>query len=161
TVTNTPTVTPTPTHTSGPGPLLWINPPTSTVTGIGATRTIIVTTSNITDVFGIEITMSYSPTILTVIDANTAMVGTQVIPGPCPQASFVVTNAVSLVNGIIEYRVSQTLPTPPCNGGIVLYVVFECVGLGTSPLSVDDVLIAAIDYEIEHTVQDGVITCQP
>jgi hypothetical protein len=145
--------------------LIWVNPSTRTLSGIGAQGEVFIFLSNITDVYAIEVYLSFNEAddIVTVVDANTTTTGVQVLPGNCPQPQVVQENLVELTTYTTEYVVTQTGATAPCNdGGVVMTIKFECLAIGTTNLTMDDVLVLDRESNIlDITAQDGSIVCQP
>jgi hypothetical protein len=128
---------------------------------VGQNGPVTIQLLNITGVSGVDLSLSYNPAFLTVIDANTGQLGVQVLEGVCPEADAVFTNEVDIGAGIIDYIVFQINPTPPCPGGLVLTINFECFAIGSTPLEFDFSQISGSGLEIEHDYQEGTITCQP
>jgi uncharacterized repeat protein (TIGR02543 family) len=142
------------TRTSGSAvaALLWLNPAASEVPPGGSTS-LALQLDDIMNVYGIDVRIGFDPAILSVVE---------ITPGVCPQPDFVVVNEVT--GGTISYAVTQLNPTPPCNGGIVATLEFECVpGLAAevgSAVTIDSSLVANPDgIPLDHTVQNAVVTC--
>ncbi|HLF90691.1 MAG TPA: cohesin domain-containing protein, partial [Anaerolineales bacterium] len=158
----TPTFTPTPsmTATSSDQPLVWVSPDTQTVQVNGQPGQALIQLSNFTDVYDMDLQLSYDTDLITIIDANTSQTGTQVLPGTCPQPDQVFINIVDTEEGNIDYQVSQVDPTPPCDEGIVVTVNFTCIANGTAFLFIDDTFIVdGNGEELTHEVEDGLIFC--
>jgi len=134
-------------------PLLWLNP-INPVTDVGQELDVVIQLDGANDVFGSEINLSFNPAILQVS-------GTSISPGTCPQPDFVAANFADNTAGTINYGVTQLSPTPPCDGGVLATISFECVGEGVSPVS----FISSIVNDQNGTVipsdtQNGTVECQ-
>lgn len=139
--------------------LLWLNP-ASAATDRGATTNVVVQLDNITDVFGIQLSLSFDPTVLQVVDADAGTSGVQINPGSCPRTDFVVSNTADNGAGTIQYAVTQ-LALPPCDGGTVATIQFQCIAGGTSSeVNFSDSLISdGSPTPISHTTQSSTVTC--
>jgi len=84
-------------------PLLYIDPP-GEVVQVGSSYTATVTLTGISNVYGIQMDLSYDPGILEVV-------GSAVTPGDCPQPDFVVANTAT--GGSISYAATTLSPNPP------------------------------------------------
>lgn len=158
----TPTTEPSPTGTpdSASDPLLWINPPSLTLSSNSGQGTVLLYLSNITETYSIDVKLAYNPAILTVIDDDFSTSGVQVQPGVCPSPQIVGTNSVNTTTGTINYAVSQLGATAGCNGGIVLAVLFQCTASGTSSLTITDSQIFNRDLDgLIHFRQVGTLIC--
>jgi hypothetical protein len=144
--------------------LLMLDPPEA-IAVTGSSTTVDVQLSDISNVYGIEMTMSFDPAILSVVDANGAKPGVQIGPGSCPAPDFEVANLADNGAGALEYAVVQLSPTAPCTGGNVASIEFMCVaGLEsevTTPITITSSLISDPDLlAIPHTTQNGAVRCE-
>ena len=114
---------------------------------------------DITDMYGIEIELSFNPNILQVQDDKPGTVGTQIQPGdlPNPERGFVVQNAADNQAGTIAYAFSLLAPSPTAFGsGALARIRFKVVAPGTSPVAIQRVVIVAKDSCcLQLTTQDG------
>jgi hypothetical protein len=116
--------------------------------------------SDASDLYGVELRLSFDSSILQVIDVDTTAAGIQVSSGDCPQADFSVLNVVDNAGGTIDYVVSQLNPTPGCSGGQTLEIEFQCSGIGTSPLIFTQTILAdSAGQAINFENTNGSITC--
>jgi hypothetical protein len=115
---------------------LWIDPPSEEV-AIGSTTTVDIMVGDVTNLFGIELELTFDPSIVEVV-------GAQLTPGSCPIPDFVVVNEASA--GTIRYAATSLSPSPPCSpGGVVASITFEGLAAGTSPVSFTSWLLADPD----------------
>ena len=133
-------------------PLMWLNP-ANPVASVGGAVDVDIQIDDVTDVFGAQVDLSFDPTLLQVT-------GAQLTPGTCPQPNFVATNVADNIAGTIEYAAVQLSPTPPCNGGVVATITFECTAEGISPVTFGSSIISDPNgIPIPHGTQDGVVEC--
>jgi hypothetical protein len=142
------------TDPTGPPALLWLDPQFPEIS-IGASDLIDLRLDNISNVYGAEVSLSYDDTILEVV-------GGAVTPGTCPAPDFVATNTAG--GGSVDYAVTQLNPTPPCNGGVVASIEFQCLP-ATPPDTLTNVTIAHSlisdpdGTSIPHNVQNATVLC--
>ncbi|MGD8597555.1 MAG: cohesin domain-containing protein, partial [Anaerolineae bacterium] len=134
--------------------LLWLNPASSSI-AVGNSNTLTLQLDDITEVYGMEVALTFDPAFLEVI-------GDSVTPGDCPEPDFVVVNTVDNSAGTIAYAVTQLGSVPPCDGGTVASIEFQCKAQ-TSPsttVSIDSSTISDSDGSpIAHTTQNAEVTC--
>ena len=134
-------------------PLLWLNP-TYPVATIGGTVDVDRQLEDVTGVYGAEVHLSFDPDILQVT-------GEELTPGTCPQPDIVAANIADNLAGTIDYAASHIWPTPPCDGGVVATINFECIAEGVSPVTYNLSEIADLDgFGIPHGTQNGTVECQ-
>jgi hypothetical protein len=114
---------------------LWIEPPTDEI-AVGSTTTVDIMVGDVTDLYGIELELTYNPAIVEVV-------GAQLTPGSCPIPDFVVLN--DAIGGTIRYAVTSLFPSPPCAGGVVASITFEGLTEGISPVTFTYWLLADSD----------------
>lgn len=145
--------------TSG-NPLLWVNPATPNL-AIGETVTVTIQLDQATDVFALEMAMTYDPSVIQIVDADPGTNGIQVTLGDCPAPDFVIQNMASNITGTLDYAVTQ-LSIPGCAGGTVAQVAFQGIANGVSPFTFESSLIADTNgISVTHTTQAGWISVGP
>ena len=141
------------------GALLWLNPASNTIS-IGDTTNVVIQLDDVTNVYGVEIELSFDPTILAVVDADLGEEGVQISEGVCPTPDFVLINSADNTTGTIESVLTQLFPTAPCDGGEVATIEFQCVSEGTSPISFTHSLISDPDgFVIDAPTQAATVEC--
>lgn len=114
---------------------------------------------SIPDLYGVEIQLSFDPTILQVQDDKPGTVGTQIRPGefPNPEQGFVVQNAADNEAGTIAYAFSLLSPSPTAIGsGALARIRFKVIAAGSSAVAIERVVIVGADQCcLELTEQDG------
>ena len=107
--------------------------PSALQLNVGDITVIEIRIDNVTDLYAVDIQMSFDPAILQVLDADPAQDGVQIEPGDFLAADFVVDNEVDNVTGDIFYAVTQLGSTPPVSGsGVLARVSIQAIAPGTS-----------------------------
>jgi hypothetical protein len=141
--------------------ILTVDPVSSTVL-FGDTTTLDIMVREVADLYGVQLTISFDPGKVEVVDADTGTPGVQIAPGTCPSPDWMVMNTVSNATGVISYAVIALNPSPPCNGeGMVASIEFHALSGGESIIHFSEWILANRDGgEIETTVQDGTLSVQ-
>lgn len=139
--------------------VLTVDPLTSTVQ-VGDTTTLDIAVQGVTDLYGIDLTLSFDPSKVEVVDADSYTPGVQIAPGACPSPDFTVMNTVSNTTGVIGYAVVAFYPSAPCNGeGVVASIEFHALSEGESPIHFSEWILSNRDgVKIESTAQDGTLS---
>ncbi|MGD8466545.1 MAG: cohesin domain-containing protein [Anaerolineae bacterium] len=137
---------------------LYLDPVAATVPA-GASTTVEIRVDGVSDLYGLQLELSFEPTAVEVVDADSSTAGTQITPGTCPAADFTVVNDASNASGVISYAVTALNPTPPCAGnGVVASIEFRALAEDTSVLQFDDWILANQDgMEIQADAQGGTL----
>jgi len=145
-------------HAVQPQAVLRVSPSTLEVK-VGRQTTIDVEAAQVSDVYGIEIHISFDPSVLEVVDADSSEEGVQIEPGTFPSPDFVVRNAANNQAGTIDYAATQLPPSEPSDGdGVVARITFLAKRTATSEVRFDQFLLA--DYRgsgIQAVSQPGEI----
>ena len=143
TPTLTPTETPTPTSTPVEDCANLNFDPVSTEIPLNQNKTVNIHISDVTGLYGTQLQLSFDPSKVQVVDADTNKAGVQISPGSCPTADFVAQNDVDNVTGTITYSATSLSPTEPCGGsGTVASITFEGIAAGNSPIVFDSSLLS-------------------
>lgn len=116
------------------------------------------------DVYGLDVSATFDPAIVEVVDSDPAREGVQIIPGPFPQPDFLVRNIADNEAGTLRYVTTQVSPTLPINGtGVVFSVQFRGKVLGKQSALVIESVQMADRYGVKLAVspQDGVLNVVP
>lgn len=112
------------------------------------------------DLYGADISLTFDPAAVRVVDADTATAGVQITAGSCPARGLMILNEVDNATGAIRYALTQLNPQPACDGGVVAHVRFACLGTANSPVTVSRSLVSNTEgAAVSHTTRDGVIRC--
>jgi hypothetical protein len=102
---------------------------------------------NVAGLYGVEMELSFDPTIAQVVDADPVTPGVQIQPlGSFLSPDFVVMRGANNSTGIIDYAATQIFPQAPVSGsGPVAAVTFQSVTNGTFSMPYIDALLVDID----------------
>lgn len=140
-----------------------IQPATQTI-GIGETTTVEVQIQDVSDLFGVDLRLSFDPSVVKVVDSNPLAEGDQVEPAEFLDISegqgFVVENTADNTAGTITYAATLLSPAEPVSGsGPLLRITFEGLAEGDSAVILESALLSNSDaQQIPTTTQDGSIT---
>lgn len=95
--------------------IVWLDGPEDAV-AVGDEITVTMRISDVVDLYGIDVTLHFTPTDMEVVDIDEVAPGMQIASADCPEPDFVVTNEADNTTGSIEYIVTQLNPTPPVSG---------------------------------------------
>lgn len=114
--------------------------PASAELQCGATQDIAIRINDVTDLFGVDVRLTYDTDVLEVVDANPSAPGVQVASGDLPDVSagagYVQINAVDVDTGAISYAAIRLSPAPAQSGsGVIASVTFRGKAAGTSPVT--------------------------
>ncbi|HQV30033.1 MAG TPA: cohesin domain-containing protein, partial [Thermoflexales bacterium] len=129
--------------------------------GMLVTASIVI--SDVANLYGADVRLTFNPAILAVVDANGGQSGVQITPGPLltSQGPYqIFTNQVSNTAGTITYIVFQFTPTPPFTGTDVLATIqFQALAPGISPINFSYIELGTnTGFVIPQTSQAGSIT---
>lgn len=134
--------------------------PIEAVAVTGSSTNVDVTSSDISNVYGIEFSITFDPAVLSVV-------GESLTEGTCPMPDFVVANTADNTAGTIQYAATQlATETPlPCDGGVAASIEFMCAaGLEdevTTPVTITTSIISDPDgLPISHSRQNGTVRCE-
>ena len=135
--------------------------PSSSDVDVDDTITVDVRIEDVTDLYGVDVRLSFDPTLLEVQDADgNPTNGVQIQGGSFPAPNFVVKNEADNSAGTIWYAVSQMNPTEPVSGsGVAASITLKGLVEGTSSIAFTYQKIVERDGDpIPATTQDGQIT---
>jgi uncharacterized repeat protein (TIGR01451 family) len=137
---------------------LYIDPASAT-TSISGTTTVDVRIRDVTDLYGVQLHLSFDPSIVQVEDAI-AGGGVNIEPGDFLDPGAVVyTNDVNNTTGVIEYVQSRQGTVPGVDGsGLLARITFHGESAGTSDLDFTlHILSDPLSVPIPHDYADGEI----
>ncbi|MGD8969221.1 MAG: cohesin domain-containing protein, partial [Anaerolineae bacterium] len=150
-------------RTQSPGipeerPMLFIEP-ASAMTSISGTATVEIRIQNVTDLYGVQLHLSFDPSIVQVEDAIPGG-DVNIAPGDFLQPGAVVyTNYVNNSTGEIEYVQSRQGAVPGVDGaGLLARITFHGEAAGVSPVEFTlHILSDPMSVPIAHGHADGEI----
>jgi LysM repeat protein len=128
------------------GPVLAADPvvkisPSTTQLDVGQTATVYVEVSGISNLFAIEVHMSFDPNVVEVIDADASTAGVQIGHGDFLKVEFVAQNTADNTAGKIDYAVTQMGSEPGKDGsGKVAVITFKGKAAGSTNVTINQVL---------------------
>jgi hypothetical protein len=139
---------------------LWLSPETTTA-GPGETVFMSVQLESASLVSGVDLSLTYDPAVLLVLDADPNEDGVQITPGTCPEPEFFIYNEANVISGTIQYAVVDLGVDAGCTSGEVAQIDFQCIGLGTSDVSFspETEISDPEGITITLTTQNAAITC--
>jgi LysM repeat protein len=135
--------------------------PDSQTIQVGDTTTVDVQVENVSNLFGVDLQLSFDPSIVQVVDSNPLVPGVQIEPGSFLDISggngFVVDNSVDNTAGTITYAATLLAPAAPVSGsGPLVRITFEGVAEGESSVMLTSVLLSDDKAQpIEASTADG------
>jgi len=125
----------------------------------GETVIVAMYVNNVTDLYGVDIRLSFDPAKLEVVDADPLHSGIQVTDGDFLTDTFAVYREADNTAGTIKYVATQVNPTPERSGsGVLFYVSLRGKSAGTTTLHFTQVDLATRQGQIiDATSQDGTV----
>lgn len=116
----------------------------------GEDTLVTVMLENAVNVYGIDVTASFDPRLVEVVDDNPNRDGVQLQPGQFPQPDFIARQDVNPQTGVLHYTITQVNPTQPATGSGVLFAVrLRGRGVaGTGEFRIDRVEMSTRDGEL-------------
>ena len=114
--------------------LIRLSPTTQTV-GVGQTVAVDVRVENVSNLYGVDLQLSFDYTRVQVVDDDPATPGVQITPGPfLPVGSgYTQNNSANNGTGVIRYTFTLQNPAPPVSGsGVVATIHFMGLATGTA-----------------------------
>lgn len=131
------------------GATIFLNPPTVTILP-GHTGVQTVQIADALGVYGVQFTISFDPTLLQVVDANSTAVGVQI---GFPEDTyfegkdyFVGRNWVNNTTGLIEFAATLYQPAAPIDGcAVIAKITWQAIAAGWSPIEFEDAKLVDMD----------------
>ncbi|GAB4164286.1 MAG: hypothetical protein Fur0021_39840 [Candidatus Promineifilaceae bacterium] len=147
-----------------PLPVLVRVQPAAIEVAAGGQVDVAVEVTDVTDLFGFDITLTFDPTVVQVVDMNPATPDrTEVALGAFLEPGFEVRNQVDNALGTLQYVMTQVNPSPSKSGsGVLLVVRFQGIQAGAaSPVQLTSVVLGqprGVVFPADTTGGDGLIT---
>jgi len=127
---------------------------------VGATTTVNISVENVTDLYGLEVHLTFDPALLEVEDADTDAAGVQIQSGTFLSPDFVAQNAVDQAAGKIDFAIAQMPPHEPVSGsGVLATITFKGKAAGTCALGFSNVILSDRNGNAINTgTRDGSVT---
>jgi hypothetical protein len=127
---------------------------------VGEEATVDLTIEQVSELYGVEVHLTFDPALLRVVDVDAGQEGVQIEPGALPIPDFVVQNAADNQAGTIDYASTQLPPNKPSEGsGVIARIRLKALKPGTSHLRFDQFLLADTGGgSIAATARHGQVT---
>lgn len=134
--------------------------PQSSEVVVGATTTVNIKIENVEGLYGAEVHLTFDPSLLEVMDADSGTSGVQIQPGTFISPDFVGQNAVDQAAGKIDFAIAQMPPQEPVSGsGVFATITFKGKAAGTCTVSFTDILLSDTSgHSISAGAQNGTVT---
>jgi hypothetical protein len=97
----------------------------------------------VSELYGVQLHMTFDPEVLEVVDVDAAQDGIQIEPGTVPSPDYVVQNTADNVAGTIDYALTQLPPRAPAAGdGTLARITFRGKKVAVSEIRFEQVLLA-------------------
>jgi hypothetical protein len=125
------------------------------------TASILIT--DVAGLYGADVRLTFDPTLVQVVDADPAVSGVQVSPGPLLASPFIALNRVENTTGTIGFAATMLNPSLPITGGGVLYLVqFRGVLTGETTLAISYAeLSTRTGGTLARSLENGLIKVGP
>ncbi len=125
------------------------------------TASIVIT--DVAGLYGADVRLTFDPSLVSVVDADTGASGVQITPVPLLASPFVALNRAENVTGTIAYAATMINPSLPITGGGVLYLVqFRGVLTGVVPLVISYAeLSTRTGSTLSRSLENGMIKIGP
>jgi len=130
------------------------------VNGLVDVALVTLVISNVEGLYGAQVSLTFDPTLVKVIDASPLFPGVQITPGSFPYPDFMVMWTADNEAGTIDYAVTQLGPREPVSGrGVLATITFAGLQPGETGLVFESCILADMNgEEIDALSQDGVLT---
>lgn len=138
--------------------------PQAAVVGVGGSVVVDVVISDVADLYGADVQLTFDPALVQVVDADgIAGNGVQVMPGPLLTAQgyyFVALNRAYNVTGTVGFAITQFNPAEAVSGtGVLFRITVSGLAAGVSQLHFMQAVLADRNGgTIPYTFQDGSVT---
>ena len=134
--------------------------PSPALVGVNDLVDVALVISNVENLYGAQVSLTFDPAVVAVIDASPLFPGVQISPGEFPYPDFVVIWTADNEAGTIDYAVTQMSPREPVSGkGVLATITFAGLQPGETELVFESCILANENgEEIESLSQDGVLT---
>lgn len=124
------------------------------------TSDVAVEVVDVAGLYGFDLTLTFDPSVVEVVDANPSKPGVQVSFGTFLEPGLSVRDSADNATGIVRYAMTQLNPSEAKSGtGSLVVLKLRAKAVGSTPLVVTQVALAARDAtEIASTTQPGQVT---
>ena len=136
--------------------------PSPALVGVNGLVNVSLVISNVEDLYGAQVSLTFDPAVVKVIDADPSLPGVQISPGEFPYPDWVVRRMADNEAGTIEYAVTQLSPREPVSGeGVLATITFAGLKPGETDLVFQSYILADVNADntdaawVEGELQTG------
>jgi len=141
------------------GTRVWLDPATLDLAP-GKVGTLEVRVDDVVQLAGVELSLTFDPALLEVVDADPSTEGVQIAHGDFLSADFVVRNAADPAAGTVDYAIAcMPLDRAVSGSGVLARITFRALAEGETLVTIRSVLLADMQQQpiaVEET-ESGVI----
>ena len=124
------------------GTRMWLSPATLDLAP-GAVGTLEVRVEDVAQLAGAEVSLTFEPALLEVVDAEPATPGTQIAHGDFLSPDFIVRNGVDSATGTVDYAIAcMPLDKAVSGSGVLARLTFRALAEGETYVTVRSALLA-------------------
>ncbi|MCX7681759.1 MAG: LysM peptidoglycan-binding domain-containing protein [Anaerolineae bacterium] len=125
---------------------------------VGESIPVHVVVDNVTNLYRVEVHLTFDPNLVEVIDADGGTEGIQIVLGPFLSVESVTQNLVNATAGRIDFSFGQTTAPPRSGSGTIATITFRGKAVGSSALNFTSVILSdPSGGPIAATTQNGVV----
>lgn len=146
------------------GTLVLVNPPSQSV-NVNATTTVEIKVDTVTNLYGLDVRLTFDAAKLEAQDANTSLSGVQIEQGNFlnPLQGFMAQNVADNTTGQVQYAFVMLTPAPAVSGtGVLARITFKAKAAGNALVTLNSVALSNDQaMPIVATLVSGSITVLP
>jgi len=146
------------------GTLVLVDPPSQSV-NVNATTTVEIKVDTVTNLYGVDVRLTFDATKLEAQDANSTLAGVQVEQGSflSPAQGFMAQNVADNTSGQVQYAFVLLTPAPAASGtGVLAKITFKAKAAGNALITLNSVTLSDNQaMPITATLVSGSITVLP
>ena len=146
------------------GTIVLVNPPSQSV-NVNATTTVEIKIDTVTNLYGVDVRLTFDAAKLEAQDANASLAGVQVEPGSFlnPAQGFMAQNVADNTTGQVQYAFVMLTPAPAVSGtGVLARITFRAKAAGNALVTLNTVTLSNDQaMPIAATLMSGSITILP
>jgi len=144
--------------------IVLVNPPSQSV-NVNSTITVEVKVDTVTNLYGIDVRLTFDAAKLEAQDANTSLGGVQIEQGTFlnPAQGFMAQNVADNTTGQVQYAFVLLSPAPAVSGsGVLAKITFKAKAAGNALITLNSVTLSNDQAQaIQATLMSGSITVLP
>jgi LysM repeat protein len=146
------------------GTIVLVNPPSQSV-NLNATTTVEIKVDTVTNLYGVDVRLTFDAAKLEVQDADASLAGVQIERGTFlnPAQGFMAQNVADNTTGQVQYAFVLLTPAPAVSGtGVLAKITFKAKAAGNALITLNSVTLSDDQaMPITATLMSGSITVLP